>query len=411
MTSQRSVVVLAYSGGLDTSCILQWLIEEGYDVIAYMANIGQEEDFEAAQKKAQKIGAKKVVIADLRREFVTDFIWPAVGSGLIYESRYLLGTSLARPCIAKGLVAIARSENAQFISHGATGKGNDQVRLELACYALFPGIKMLAPWRLPKFTKRFQGRQDLLKYAVEHGIPVPVTPKAPWSMDANIMHISYESGILEDPAEIAPSNLYQMTLDPAQAPEQPCYLQIFFKKGVPTQVVQIDTGNTVEDPLELYQLLNNLAGKHGVGRIDIVENRFIGLKSRGVYETPAGTVLHSAHLDLEAFCLDREVLRIKSYLRDRLADYVYNGFWFSPECNYVRKCLQNAQDNVTGWVKVKLFKGSVFSIARSSPQSVYNQDLVSMDKHGDFQPEDATGFIRTHAIRLQEFYRKNTNDD
>lgn len=409
MDSTQETVVLAYSGGLDTSCILQWLLHEGYNVVAYMANIGQSEDFTAAKKKALKIGATKVVIEDLQRKFVSEFVWPAISSGLIYESRYLLGTSLARPVIAEGLVATALIEKAQYIAHGATGKGNDQVRLELSCYALHPGIKMLAPWRIPNFTKRFQGRSDLLKYAVAHGIPVPVTPKEPWSMDANIMHISYESGILENPEEIAPSNLYQMTVDPVLAPDEACVLLIDFKKGIPIEVRHPETGKVYDDPLQLYQFLNAIAGKHGVGRIDIVENRFIGLKSRGVYETPAGTVLHIAHVDLETFCLDREILRIKTQLRDRLADYVYNGFWFSPECDYVRKCLDMSQENVTGWVKVKLFKGSAVAIARGSPHSLYNQDLVSMDKHGNFQPEDATGFIRIHAIRLQEFYRVNSS--
>ncbi|PSN33936.1 Argininosuccinate synthase [Blattella germanica] len=412
MSTSKGTVVLAYSGGLDTSCILLWLIEQGYNVVAYMANIGQEEDFESARKKALKIGASRVVIDDVREEFVTDFIWPAVNAGLIYESRYLLGTSLARPCISKGLVRVAREEKAQYISHGATGKGNDQVRFELSCFALWPQVKMLAPWRIQSFTKRFQGRQDLIQYAASHGIPVPVTKKEPWSMDANLMHISYESGILEDPAEPAPAGLFQMTVDPQRAPDKSCKLQINFKQGIPVAVKNLTDGSNAEtDPLKMFVLLNQLGGKHGVGRIDIVENRFIGLKSRGVYETPGGAILHAAHTDLETFCLDREVLRVKTYLRDKMADYVYNGFWFSPECEYVRESIALSQHHVTGWVQVELYKGSVQVLARSSPVALYNQNLVSMDQHGDFEPEDATGFINTHSVRLKEFQRFKTQAD
>ncbi|XP_069690235.1 argininosuccinate synthase isoform X2 [Periplaneta americana] len=406
MSATKGTVVLAYSGGLDTSCILLWLIEQGYNVVAYMANIGQDEDFEAARKKALKIGASRVVIDDLRADFVANFIWPAVNAGLIYESRYLLGTSLARPCISKGLIRVAQEEKAQFISHGATGKGNDQVRFELSCYALWPKVKVVAPWRIPSFIKRFQGRQDLLQYAASHGIPVPVTPKEPWSMDANLMHISYESGVLEDPSAPAPAGIFQMTVDPQRAPDKSCRLQINFKHGIPVSVQNLTEGSTVvTDPLQIFIFLNQAGGKHGVGRIDIVENRFIGLKSRGVYETPGGAILHAAHTDLETFCLDREVLRVKTYLRDKMADYVYNGFWFSPECEFVRDSIALSQRHVTGWVQVELYKGSVNAVARSSPVALYNQDLVSMDQHGDFQPEDATGFINTHAIRLREFQR------
>ncbi|GFG39180.1 hypothetical protein Cfor_04139 [Coptotermes formosanus] len=405
----QETVVLAYSGGLDTSCILLWLLEQGYNVIAYMANIGQEEDFEVARKKALKIGASKVVIDDVRKKFVNDFIWPAVSAGLIYESRYLLGTSLARPCISQGLVHVARQEKAQFISHGATGKGNDQVRFELSCYALWPQVKVLAPWRIESFIKRFQGRQDLIEYAAHHGIPVPVTKKEPWSMDANLMHISYESGVLEDPAKPAPDEIFQMTLHPQHALETPCKLQINFEHGIPLSIQNLTEGGPVEtDPLQMFTVLNQLGGQHGVGRIDIVENRFIGLKSRGVYETPGGTILHTAHTDLETFCLDREVLRMKTFLRDKMADYVYNGFWFSPECEFVRECIALSQHYVTGWVQVELYKGSVRAVARNSQVALYNQTLVSMDMHGEFQPEDATGFINTHAIRLREFQRFKT---
>jgi argininosuccinate synthase len=347
-----------------------------------------------------------VVIDDVRNNFVKDFIWPAVSAGLIYESRYLLGTSLARPCISQGLIHVAQEEKAQFISHGATGKGNDQVRFELSCYALWPQVKVLAPWRIENFIKRFQGRQDLIQYAASHGIPVPVTKKEPWSMDANLMHISYESGVLEDPAEPTPAEIFQMTLHPQCAPETPCKLQINFEHGIPISIQNLTEGGpAVTDPLQMMTVLNQLGGQHGVGRIDIVENRFIGLKSRGVYETPGGTILHAAHTDLETFCLDREVLRVKTFIRDKMADYVYNGFWFSPECEFVRECIALSQRYVTGWVQVELYKGSVRAVARNSRVALYNQNLVSMDQHGGFQPQDATGFINTHAVRLREFQR------
>lgn len=400
------IVVLAYSGGLDTSCILLWLIEQGYDVVAYMADIGQEEDFNAAKEKALSIGAKKVVIDDLKEEFVTKYIWQGIKSGLIYESRYLLGTSLARPCISKGLVKVAVDSGAKFISHGATGKGNDQVRFELSCYAICPKLKVLAPWRMKEFTERFQGRSDLIKYAAKHGIKVPVTQKEPWSMDANLMHISYESGVLEDPAMPAPSGLFQMTLDLEKTPNKPDELQIFFEKGIPVKIENLTENCLVQgDSVKLFSYANKIGSRHGVGRIDIVENRFVGLKSRGCYETPGGYIFHVAHTDLEAFCLDREVLRVKTYLRDKLADYVYNGFWFSPECEFVMESLNISQRHVNGWVKVKLIKGSVQVMSRFSPVSLYNQDLVSMDKHGDYEPQDATGFINIQAVRLKEFHR------
>ncbi|XP_018568294.1 argininosuccinate synthase [Anoplophora glabripennis] len=396
-------VILAYSGGLDTSCILKWFLEKNFEVICYMANIGQDEDFEAARQKALKIGASKVVIEDVREEFVREYVWTAIQAGLIYESRYLLGTSLARPCISVGLIKCARDNQANYISHGATGKGNDQVRFELSCYSLSPEVKIIAPWRLEEFTTRFQGRQDLLKYASENDIPVSVTPKAPWSMDANLMHISYESGILENPSKEPPKDLYLMTKDPRSAPNEPVRIEIHFQHGLPVSVKT--DGSSFNNPLDIFLFLNKIGGQHGVGRIDIVENRFLGLKSRGVYETPAGFILHTAHTDLEVFCLDKEVYRVKQSLRDRLSDYVYNGFWFSPEGQYVRKCMALAEEPVTGVVKLEIYKGNVFVLGRSSEVSLYNEDLVSMDKHSDFSPNDATGFINIHAIRLKEYNR------
>ena len=319
-------VVLAYSGGLDTSCILVWLKEQGYEVVAFMSNVGQEEDFEAAREKATKLGAKKVVIKDQRKEFVEDFIFPGIQANAVYESRYLLGTAFARPCIVRGLVETAKAEGAQFISHGATGKGNDQIRFELGCYALYPQVQMISPWRLPEFFNRFKGRVDLFEYAKQHDIPLPVTPKAPWSMDANLMHISYESGILENPKTEAPEDVYKMTTDPRLAPNEPERLEIEFRGGVPVRVRNLSDGTEKkDDALELYLYLNEIGGRHGVGRIDIVENRFIGMKSRGIYETPGGHILLQAHIDIELFTLDRELRRVKEKLAVDFSEQVYKG--------------------------------------------------------------------------------------
>jgi argininosuccinate synthase len=327
-TSGKDRVVLAYSGGLDTSVILVWLVEKGYDVICFCANVGQgEEDFEAIKKKAMACGAIKVYVEDLRKEFVTDFIFPAVKCNAIYESRYLLGTSIARPCIAKAQVSIAQKEGAKFVAHGATGKGNDQVRFEMCAIALDAGISTIAPWRDPEFIEQFKGRTDLLAYAAKHNIVVDATPKAPYSLDANLFHTSYESGMLEDPMTPPVKDMFRMTVDPEDAPDKPTFIRIEFVKGAPSKVVNKTTGATFTDPLEAFNHLNEVAGANGVGRIDIVENRFVGIKSRGCYETPAGTVLREAHLDLEGITLDREVLRIRDTLAAEFSRLCYYGFW------------------------------------------------------------------------------------
>uniref|UniRef100_A0A672ISY0 Argininosuccinate synthase n=1 Tax=Salarias fasciatus TaxID=181472 RepID=A0A672ISY0_SALFA len=380
----KGTVVLAYSGGLDTSCILVWLKEQG--------PVGQ-------------IRPREVFIEDLRAEFVEHFIWPAVQANAVYEDRYLLGTSLARPCISRSLVDVARREKAHFISHGATGKGNDQVRFELTSYALYPEVKIIAPWRIPEFYNRFKGRLDLMEYAEKHGIPVPVTPKAPWSMDANLMHISYESGILEDPKSHAPVDLYLMTKNPEEAPNAPDVLEITFRKGVPVKVTNLKDATSKDAALDIFLYLNEIGGRHGVGRIDIVENRFIGMKSRGIYETPGGTILLQAHLDIETFTMDKEVRRIKQGLSVKFSELVYNGFWYSPECDFVRHCIQKSQENVEGTVQLSVFKGQVYLLGRESPKSLYNEELVSMDKQGDYDPCDASGFIRINAVRLREYHR------
>jgi len=398
-------IVLAYSGGLDTSCILVWLKEQGYDVIAYMANIGQDEDFEAARQKAIKLGAKKVFIEDLQEEFVKDFIFPAVQANAIYEDRYLMGTAIARPCIAKRQIEIALQEKAGYVSHGATGKGNDQVRFEMTYYALYPGVQAIAPWRQIEFLNKFKGRKDLFEYAQAHNIPLPVTPKNPWSMDANLMHISYESGILENPRTEAPSDIYVMTKDPVTAPDKPGIIEIEFKKGVPIKVTNMGDGTTKKTPLEIYKYLNHIGGEHGVGRIDIVENRFVGMKSRGIYECPAGTILRAAHLDIETFTLDREVRKVKASLSSRFNELVYNGFWYSPEGDYIRFCIDKSQENVEGIVKLAISKGHVYVKGRESKASLYNEELVSMDVIGNYNPADAAGFIRINSLRLREHAR------
>ncbi|XP_076183959.1 argininosuccinate synthase [Ptiloglossa arizonensis] len=405
MAENNNKVVLAYSGGLDTSCILLWLKEKGYQVIAYVADVGQEEDFDAVKEKALKIGASKVLIEDLRDNFVSSYAWPAVACGLVYEARYLLGTSIARPCISEGLIKIAKAENASVIAHGATGKGNDQVRFELSCYSLCPEIQILAPWRMKEFYTHFPGRPDLLKYARDNGIPVSATPKEPWSTDANLLHISYESGKLENPATSAPKELYKMTNDPLDSPAKPAEIEINFKQGYPSLVRDLESNETFSTPLKIIQYLNKIGSRHGIGRLDIVENRFIGLKSRGIYESPGMKILHEAHRDLEIFMLDREVLRVKSYLTDKMSDYVYNGFWFSPECDFVRNSIMYSQKYVNGAVRLQLYKGNVSVLGRYSEASLYNESLVSMDVQGGFEPEDAGGFIRTQAHRLKEFYR------
>ncbi|NXI13111.1 ASSY synthase, partial [Irena cyanogastra] len=403
MAQSKGTVVLAYSGGLDTSCILVWLKEQGYDVVAYLANIGQKEDFEAARKKALALGAKKVYIEDVSREFVAEFIWPAVQANALYEDRYLLGTALARPCIARGLVAVAQRERAQHVAHCVTGKGNDQVRFELSCYALCPEIKVVAPWRLPEFYQSFPGRRELMDYAKKHGIPVPVTPQTPWSMDENLMHISYEAGILENPKVIHHGS------HGAGGASCVCSLIGNFTAGpsvcVPVKVTNAGDGATRSSALELFVYLNDVAGKHGVGRIDIVENRFVGMKSRGIYETPAGTILYHAHLDIEAFTMDREVRKIKQGLSLKFSELVYNGFWHSPECEFLRECIARSQEPVAGTVRLSVFKGQVYVLGRESPRSLYNEELVSMNVQGDYEPADATGFININSLRLKEYHR------
>ncbi|NDD26728.1 MAG: argininosuccinate synthase [Proteobacteria bacterium] len=400
-TQQKGRVVLAYSGGLDTSCILRWLIDEGYEVVAYIANVGQDEDFEEARQKAQAIGASKIYVEDLRRELVTDFIFPAIKANAIYEGRYLLGTSLARPCIARRHVEIARLEGCQYVSHGSTGKGNDQVRFELTYYALAPDLKVIAPWRNPEFLARFKGRPDLMAYAQAQGIPVTATVAKPYSMDDNLYHISYESGILEDPKQAPTADMFRWTKSPEEAEATPEEIAIHFKDGSPVKLENLTAKKAFEEPLELFMALNDLGSRHGVGRIDIVENRFIGIKSRGVYETPGGTILREAHMDIEGIAMDREVMRLRDSLSPKFSELIYNGFWFSPEMEFLMAALEKSQEAIDGVVYLRLFRGRATVIGRESPSSLYDRDLVSMDIEGGFNPLDSEGFIKINAIRLK----------
>ncbi len=394
-------IVLAYSGGLDTACILRLLQERGYDVVAFVANVGQQEDFDAVSARARDQGASDVVVGDLRRAFVSDFILPAIAGNAVYENRYLLGTALARPLIAQQQVEAARACGATTLSHGATGKGNDQVRFELAYAALAPSMTVIAPWKDPEFLERFQGRKDLLRYAAEQGLDIDVTDSKPYSTDENLMHCSYEAGILEDPAAAPSDEMFRLTRSPLDAPDQPAEITLRFKDARPVALLENGGTEAIEDPLELYLRLNELGGRHGVGRIDIVENRFVGIKSRGVYETPAGTVLHAALRDLEGIAMDREVLRLRDSLSPKFAELIYNGFWFSPEMDFIRAAFAQAQELVDGDVHVRLYKGQVTVRGRLSPSSLYDQNLASMDVEGGYDATDARGFIRINALRLK----------
>jgi argininosuccinate synthase len=408
MTDSSSTprIVLAYSGGLDTACILKWLTaEKGYDVTAFVANVGQQEDFDEVVRRAYATGADRVVVEDLREEFVTDFIYPAVAGNAVYEGRYLLGTALARPLIAQRQVAVARAHGAKLVGHGATGKGNDQVRFELSFAALAPRLEVLAPWKVPEFLERFQGRKDLLAYAAEHDLPVEATAEKPYSSDENLMHKSFEAGLLEDPWAQAPADMFTLTRGLAETPDQPDLIDLHFQDSIPTRLVEVSADGSEERvtarPLDLFTRLNDLGGRHGIGRIDIVENRFVGIKSRGVYETPGGTVLHEALRDLEGIAMDREVLRLRDSLSPKFAQLIYNGFWFSPEMDFIRAAFDQSQQLIDGRVRLSLFKGNASVLGRESTSSLYDRELASMDVEGGYDQTDARGFIRLAGLRLK----------
>jgi argininosuccinate synthase len=397
--SKKGKVVLAYSGGLDTSIILKWLIEEGYEVVAYIADVGQKDDFEAAKAKALKVGASKVYIEDLKEEFVRDFIYPTFKSQAMYEGRYLLGTSVARPIIAKRQIEIAIKEKAEYVGHGATGKGNDQVRFELSYYALKPDIKVLAPWKMEEFLTRFKGRTDMLNYASQYGIPVTATHKKPYSEDDNLLHISHEAGILEDPNASCAEEIYSRTSTIKDWPNEPELITVTFDQGIPVKVQA--GGKTTKGDLAVFTALNELGSKHGVGRLDMVENRFVGINSRGVYETPGGEILHQAHRDLESLVLDREVMKLRDGLSIKVAELIYNGFWFAPEFELLMHFMDKVQENVKGEVQVQLFKGRAYPVARASENALYDPKQSSMDEEGGYNQMDAAGFIKINAVRLR----------
>ena len=417
-------IVVAYSGGLDTSVLLKWL-QQHYqtEVIAYCADVGQEEELDGLEEKALSTGAGSCIIGDLRESFAADFIFPMFRAGAVYEGQYLLGTSIARPCIAEGMVQVALQYGAGSLAHGATGKGNDQVRFELAAAALAPQLEMIAPWRMEVFRKQFPGRKEMIDYAAAEGIPVQASARKPYSMDRNLLHISFESGMLEDPwfdASAADSkDMYVLSCAPEDAPDQPLYVQLLFEAGdcVGLMLDGLDElldklnlaaqggrdGYTMLTPYGIMRVLNHVAGRHGVGRIDMVENRFVGMKSRGVYETPGGSVLFHAHRQMESLTMDREVMHLRDSLIPRYAQLVYNGFWFAPEREALQALVDESQRNVTGEVRLKLYKGNVISAGRRSPVSLYNPDVATMeaDPTNAYNQDDATGFIRLNALRLK----------
>jgi argininosuccinate synthase len=386
-------IVLAYSGGLDTSVMLRWL-KENYncEVVCYCADVGQGPELSGLEEKAHATGASKLYVEDLRDEFVRDYVWTAVKANAVYEGVYLMGTSLARPVIAKRQIEIARREGADAVAHGATGKGNDQVRFELTYYALQPDIKVIAPWR----EWEYKGRLDLIAYAREHNIPVTATAEKPYSTDANLMHISYEGGILEDPWAEPPENIFQLTRSPESARAEAEYLELSFEKGEPVAL----NGKNL-DPVTLLETLNTIGGAHGIGRVDLVENRFVGMKSRGVYETPGVTILQAAHRALESITMDREVMHLRDSLGVKFSENVYYGFWFAPEFKLMRKLIDETQVNVTGDVRLKLFRGNATVVGRRSPHSLYDEKIATFEADTVYNQRDAEGFIKLNALRLR----------
>ncbi|NNM28919.1 MAG: argininosuccinate synthase [Akkermansiaceae bacterium] len=424
-------IVVAYSGGLDTSVLLKWLGETySADVIAYCADVGQGDELDGLEEKALTTGASKCFIGDLREEFARDFIFPMFQANALYEGRYLLGTSIARPCIAKGMLDVAKAEGADAIAHGATGKGNDQVRFELSAASLAPEIKTIAPWREARFREEFPGRAEMIAYAEANDIPVKASMKKPYSMDRNLLHISFEAGMLEDPWYDATTaqdrDMYVLSTSPEEAPDTPQYIQILFDKGDAVGILGdgLDEvlgalpdvtpagerdGYTLLSPYGMMRVLNTLGGRHGIGRIDIVENRFVGMKSRGVYETPGGTILLAAHRDLETLTMDREAMLVRDSLIPKYAQLVYNGFWFAPERLALQALVTETQQTVTGEVRLKLYKGNIMNAGRKSPLSLYSEDVATMEGGAEeaYNQDDATGFISLNALRLKASARQD----
>ena len=402
MSHTINKVVLAYSGGLDTSVILKWLIQTyRCEVVAFAADMGQGDELNQVEENALKTGATKVYIDDLKETFVKDYVFPAFRANAIYEGQYLLGTSLARPLIAKRQMEIARIEGADAVSHGATGKGNDQVRFELSYFAIDPNIKIIAPWREWDLTSR----SDLMAYAQQHGIQVPTTPAKPYSTDGNLLHISFEGGSLEDPWQAPPDDMFRMTVSPQDAPDTPEFVEITFKQGDPVAI-----NDKPMSPAQLLKELNRLGGRNGIGRADIVENRFVGMKSRGVYETPGGTVLRAAHMAIESITMDREVMHLRDSLIPKYSELVYYGFWFSPEMKLLQDMVDRTQTNVSGVARLELYKGNCRVLGRKSDESIYSEDFATFEDDSVYSQKDAEGFIRLNALRLriQKMMKKNS---
>ncbi len=400
MASNPKKIVLAYSGGLDTSIILKWL-QETYraEVVAYIADVGQGEETGTARQNAVNTGACEVIVRDLKTEFVRDFVFPALRANAIYEGGYLLGTSVARPLIAKAQIEVLRETGADAVAHGATGKGNDQVRFELTYLALAPNVRIIAPWRDPNWT--LNSRDKMMDFAQEHGISVPTTRAKPYSCDRNLLHLSFEGGVLEDPWAEPPADMFQLTVDPREAPGEYTYVEIDFEQGVPVAVDGARLG-----PAALLTLLNELGGANGIGRIDLVENRFVGMKSRGVYETPGGTVLYAAHRAVESITMDREVMHQRDQLSPKIAQLIYNGFWYSPEMEALMAFVEKSQENVTGTARIRLYKGNCDVVGRRAKKHLYDENISTFDEDaGAYDQTDATGFIRLNALRLR--VRKN----
>ncbi len=393
--SEVKKVVLAYSGGLDTSVIVRWLIETYHcEVICFAADVGQKEELSGLREKAIKTGATKIYIDDLREEFARDFVFPALRANAIYEGTYLLGTSLARPLIAKRQLEIAKIEGADSVSHGATGKGNDQVRFEVTYIALDPSIRIISAWKDEHWT--FDSRASMIDYAEKHGIPLPLTREKPYSSDRNLLHISHEGGILEDPWAEPKEDMFVLTVSPEKAPDKPTYVEIGFEKGNPVSV-----DGKAMSPAQLLDHLNGIAGANGIGRVDMVENRYVGMKSRGVYETPGGTVLWAAHRAVESITMDREVMFMRDSMIPKYAQLVYNGFWYSPEMEALQHFIDDTQQKVTGTARIKLYKGNCIVVGRKSPNSLYSEDFATFEKDRVYNQQDATGFIRLNALRLR----------
>jgi len=394
----KEKLVLAYSGGLDTSVLVHWLDQQGYEVIALCLDLGQKvEDIDAILEKGKKAGAAKVLVENVEDEFVKNYVLPSIHWNALYEGTYLLGTSLARPLISKKQIEVAEREGAVAVSHGATGKGNDQVRFELSYYALKPDIRVVAPWKIPEFFQKYPGRRELLAYAEKYGIPVKASKDQPWSSDENLMHISYESGMLEDPWQEPRQEMFELSKSPQNSPDEAQVVLIDFEKGNPVAV-----DGQEFSPAKLLNHLNELGGRHGVGRIDMVESRFVGMKNRGVYETPGGTILHIAHRAMESITLNRGVINLKDSLMPRFAQLTYDGFWFSPEMEILLDMVHKTQKPVNGTVRIELYKGNCMVTGRKSPNSLYNEDMATMEAdHGAYDPKDAIGFIKLHALPLR----------